>query len=69
MPKLGKLFSQWLDQEVKSGNLNTYYDLIQLAGFEIERIQINNYEFISKNARNAGMKYGIQSISLLARKS
>lgn len=28
MPGLGRLFSDWLDQEVKEGNVNTYYDLI-----------------------------------------
>ncbi len=27
-PKFGKLFSQWLDLEVKAGNVNVYYDLI-----------------------------------------
>jgi len=45
---------------------NLYYNLINQAGFIFDKVQINNYEFISDNARNAGEKYGILSISLLA---
>ena len=45
-----------------------YFDLIRQAGFELDQIKVNNYEFISNSARNAGKKYGIQSISLLANK-
>jgi len=45
---------------------DSYFDIIKQAGFRIDKVQINNYEFISDNAKNAGEKYGIQSISLLA---
>jgi len=45
---------------------DSYYDLIKQVGFNIEKIQINNYEFISDNAKSAGKKYGIESISILA---
>ena len=34
--------------------------------FNVERKQTNNYEFISDNASNAGKKYGIESISIVA---
>ena len=47
---------------------DTYFEYIRKAGFRIEATSVNDYEFISKNARNAGEKYGIQSISILAYK-
>ena len=47
---------------------DTYYNLIKEAGFKIDKVQLNDYEFIANNARNAGEKYGILSISLLASK-
>lgn len=47
---------------------DNYFNLIRRAGFEIETVLTNNYEFISNNAKSAGKKYGIESISLLARK-
>jgi ubiquinone/menaquinone biosynthesis C-methylase UbiE len=45
---------------------DVYIETIKNAGFLIDKIQINNYEFISNNAKSAGKKYGIKSISLLA---
>ena len=45
-----------------------YIELIGKAGLQVENVMTNPYEFISKSARNASKKYGIQSISLLARK-
>lgn len=45
---------------------DSYFNLIKKAGFSIETTRVNNYEFISNNARNAGQKYGIESISILA---
>jgi hypothetical protein len=38
------------------------------AGLQIEEIRQNPYEFISQRARDASVKYGVTSVSLLARK-
>jgi arsenite methyltransferase len=45
-----------------------YRGAIETAGLRIEQIKDNPYEFISQRARDAGAKYGVKSISLLARK-
>jgi arsenite methyltransferase len=47
---------------------DAYREVIEAAGLEIEEIRENPYEFISDRARNASEKYGVKSISLLARK-
>jgi arsenite methyltransferase len=46
-----------------------YRNAIESAGLQIGEIRRNPYEFISEQARNASSKYGVKSISLLARKS
>jgi arsenite methyltransferase len=45
-----------------------YRRSIESAGLRIERIRRNAYEFISERARGASAKYGVKSVSLLARK-
>jgi arsenite methyltransferase len=45
---------------------DAYREAIEGAGFRIETIRDNPYEFISDQARNASAKYGVKSISLLA---
>jgi hypothetical protein len=46
-----------------------YRDAIEAAGFEIETWRENGgYRFISERAVNASRKYGVASISLLARR-
>jgi len=45
-----------------------YRSAIEGAGLEIEEVRDNPYEFISDQAREASDKYGVKSISLLARK-
>jgi SAM-dependent methyltransferase len=45
-----------------------YRDAIEAAGLRIEDVRDNHYEFISPRARDASVKYGVKSISLLARK-
>jgi SAM-dependent methyltransferase len=45
-----------------------YRQAIEAAGLAIEDIRRNPYEFISDRARDASAKYGVKSISLLARK-
>jgi arsenite methyltransferase len=47
---------------------DSYRDAIESAGLKIERTKENPYEFISERARNASAKYGVKSVSLLARK-
>lgn len=49
---------------------DSYISLIEKAGMEVQEVRDNNmYEFISESADNASQKYGIKSISLLARKN
>jgi arsenite methyltransferase len=45
-----------------------YLETIEGAGFEIAEVRENDYRFISDRADNATQKYGVTSISLLARK-
>jgi arsenite methyltransferase len=46
-----------------------YRDAIEAAGFEIESWRENTgYRFLSERAENASRKYGVASISLLARR-
>jgi arsenite methyltransferase len=45
-----------------------YLDTIAGAGFEVEEVRENDYRFISDRADNATQKYGVTSISLLARR-
>ena len=48
---------------------DAYQEAIGAAGFSIQEMRENPYEFISDRARNASEKYGVKSISLLARKA
>ncbi len=45
-----------------------YREAVEAAGLRIEEIRSNPYEFISDQARNASAKYGVKSVSLLARR-
>jgi arsenite methyltransferase len=45
-----------------------YRQAIETAGLRIDEIKPNPYEFISERARDASTKYGVKSVSLLARK-
>jgi arsenite methyltransferase len=47
---------------------DAYRDAIESAGLRIEDLHENPYHFISDRARNASEKYGVKSVSLLARK-
>jgi ubiquinone/menaquinone biosynthesis C-methylase UbiE len=47
---------------------DAYREAIEAAGLRIEELRENPYEFISQRARNASAKYGVKSVSLLARK-
>jgi len=48
---------------------DAYRDAIESAGLRIEDLRTNPYEFISERAKNASAKYGVKSVSLVARKS
>ena len=45
---------------------DTYRQAIEAAGLRIENIRPNNYTFLSTQARNASITYGVKSISVLA---
>lgn len=47
---------------------DSYQGLIQEAGFTVEAAKRNPYQFLSEQARNASLEYGVKSLSLLARK-
>jgi arsenite methyltransferase len=47
---------------------DAYREAIEAAGLRIEAITENPYEFISERARDASTKYGVKSVSVLARK-
>jgi arsenite methyltransferase len=47
---------------------DTYRQAIEAAGLRVKDIRRNTYEFISQRARRASAKYGVKSISLLARR-
>jgi len=47
---------------------DAYREAIEAAGLQVEDIRENPYRFISEQARNASEKYGVKSVSLLARK-
>jgi arsenite methyltransferase len=48
---------------------DAYREAIEGAELSIEEIRDNPYEFISDRARNASVKYGVKSVSLLAVKA
>jgi arsenite methyltransferase len=47
---------------------DAYQEAIGAAGFSIQELRANPYEFISERARDASAKYGVRSMSLLATK-
>ena len=47
---------------------DAYRNAIESAGLRIVEMRDNPYEFISERARDASRKYGVKSVSLLARK-
>ena len=52
-----------------AAQVDSYTDRIETAGFEVDDVRENQeYEFISDRAANACQKYGVKSISLVARK-
>jgi ubiquinone/menaquinone biosynthesis C-methylase UbiE len=48
---------------------DTYLATLETAGFRIEEVRSNNYEFVSERALDACNTYGVQSISLVAVKN
>lgn len=47
---------------------DTYQSLVEAAGLEVTRVRENAYAFVSDQAQGATTRYGVKSISLLARK-
>ena len=49
---------------------DTYRQMIEAAGLRLVKVQDNpQYQFISDNAKGASKKFGVKSVSLLARKA
>jgi arsenite methyltransferase len=48
---------------------DAYLSNIAAAGFTVESVRPNPYEFVSARARDASGRYGVVSVSLLARRS
>lgn len=46
--------------------IDTYKQLIESAGLEIQKIKNNPYAFISNSAQGASQQFGIKSVSILA---
>lgn len=47
---------------------DAYVAAVEAAGLAVEEIRVNPYRFLSDQAQGATRKYGVKSISLLARK-
>lgn len=47
---------------------DAYQETIEAAGLRLEVMKRNNYRFLSEQAINASERYGVKSVSLLARK-
>ena len=47
---------------------DAYRQAIEAAGLRVEELRRNPYEFISDRAHDASVKYGVKSVSLMARK-
>jgi cyclopropane fatty-acyl-phospholipid synthase-like methyltransferase len=45
-----------------------YLGMLDDAGFDVEDVRENDYRFVSERAAGATMRYGVRSISLLARR-
>jgi len=45
---------------------NTYLETIEGAGFQVQEVRTNDYDFISERALDACSTYGVESISLSA---
>jgi arsenite methyltransferase len=45
-----------------------YLETLESAGFEVGEVRVNDYDFISERALDACSTYGVESISLAARK-
>jgi ubiquinone/menaquinone biosynthesis C-methylase UbiE len=46
-----------------------YRSAIEAAGFRVELVRANPYQFLTAQARNASTEYGVKSVSVLARRS
>ena len=47
---------------------DAYQESIEASGLRLELMKRNRYEFLSERARDASARYGVKSVSLLARK-
>jgi ubiquinone/menaquinone biosynthesis C-methylase UbiE len=59
----------WASCIAGAAHREAYLTAIAAAGFTVESMTRNPYEFISARARDASAQYGVISVSLLARRS
>lgn len=52
-----------------AAQIDTYLRAIASAGLVVEQVRQNDYGFVSPRARTASANYGVQSVSILARKA
>jgi SAM-dependent methyltransferase len=45
---------------------NAYLQTLEVAGFKIEEVRVNDYDFISERALDACSTYGVESVSIAA---
>ena len=45
---------------------SSYLETIEAAGFRVQEVRTNDYDFISERALDACSTYGVESISLTA---
>jgi ubiquinone/menaquinone biosynthesis C-methylase UbiE len=48
--------------------VNEYFNYLEHAGFSVEEVKENPYDFISNSAKGATKNYGIRSLSIKAKK-
>jgi ubiquinone/menaquinone biosynthesis C-methylase UbiE len=60
--------SLWASCIGGAAQYQAYEQAIEAAGLHLELMKINQYQFLSDQARNASVKYGVKSVSFLARK-
>jgi hypothetical protein len=48
---------------------DSYLDALEGAGFRVEDVRTNDYDFLSERALDACSTYGVESVSLRAAKS
>jgi ubiquinone/menaquinone biosynthesis C-methylase UbiE len=67
-PKIVASAELWASCIGGAAEQGAYQEEIEAAGFRLELMKRNPYQFLSEQARDATTKYGVKSVSLLARR-